>query len=121
MKTTLKWTDVWHAPFWYDDYGYVFDKDCVMTFTVDDLTEENEKWFKTFCDDMVKVLNGEQPSQKYPGLAVKDGCDLYQYEPILGSFRGWGHLTGTGGLNLPEEKAAAVQDELIKYVIDKLS
>jgi len=24
--------------------------------------------------------------------------------------RGWGHLTGAGALNLPEEKAAAIQD-----------
>ena len=21
----MKWTEVWHAPFWYDGYGYVFD------------------------------------------------------------------------------------------------
>lgn len=114
----MKWTDIWHAPFWYDDCSYIFDKDSVMTFTVDDLTDDNEKWFKTFCEDMVKVLNGEEPSQTYPGLVIKNGCDIYQYEILLGYFRGWGHLTGR--LQLSEEEAAEIQDELIKYVMDKL-
>ena len=37
----MKWTDIWRAPFKYDNYGYIWDNNNVMTFTVDDLTEEN--------------------------------------------------------------------------------
>jgi hypothetical protein len=33
----------------------------------------------------------------------------------------WGRLTGTGGYNLPSEKAAATQDDFAKYVIDTLN
>ena len=35
--------------------------------------------------------------------------------------RGWGYLTGCGGLNLPEELAAKMQDGFINYIIDKLN
>jgi hypothetical protein len=31
--------------------------------------------------------------------------------------RGWGHLTGTGGLNLSPEEAAAFQDRVGEYVM----
>jgi hypothetical protein len=42
---------------------------------------------------------------------------------MIGSFRGWGHLTGSGSsaLHLSEEKAASIQDELINYVMGKMS
>ena len=117
----MKWTDIWHKPFKYDHYGYVWDADNVMTFTVDDLTPENDKWMQEFCDNMVKALNGEECKQ-YPGLNIKDGCDLYQQGQdnlLIGSFRGWGHLTG--GLKMDEENAAAVQDEMINYVMSRIN
>ena len=121
----LKWTDIWQGPFRYDHYGYVWASNNVMVFTVDDLTEENDIWMRRFCENMVKALNGEE-CYKYPGLYVKDGCDLYQNdvkvnqgEVPLGSFRGWGHLTG--GLKMKAEDAAAVQDEMIKYILSRIN
>lgn len=114
----LKWTDIWNKPFNYDHYGYVWGADGVMTFTVDDLTAENDRWMQNFCDNMVKALNGEK-CEKYPGLHIKDGCDLYQYDDLIGSFRGWGHLTG--GLKMKPEMAAQYQDEMIKAVLEKIS
>ena len=113
----MKWTDIWHRPFRYDHYGYIWDCNNEMTFTVTDLTEENEQWMQEFCDNMVKALNGEE-CKKYPGLNIKDGCDLYKGEELIGSFRGWGHLIG--GLKMKPEKAAAVQDEMIEYVMSKI-
>lgn len=114
----LKWTDIWQAPFWSDHYGYVWSAENVMTFTVDDLTEENDKWIQDFCNNMVKALNGEE-CQKYEDLHVEDGCDLYLGETLIGYFRGWGHLTG--GLKMKKEMAAQYQDELIKAVMSKIS
>ena len=35
--------------------------------------------------------------------------------------RGWGHLTGTGGLRLSESQAKQIQDEFAHFIIDKLS
>ena len=113
----MKWTDVWRAPFRYDYYGYIWDRDNEMTFTVNDLTDENEQWMQEFCDNMVKALNCEE-CKKYPGLNIKDGCDLYKGEELIGSFRGWGHLIG--GLKMKPEKAAAVQDEMIEFVMNKI-
>lgn len=114
----MKWTDIWRPPFRYDHYGYVWDTDNMMTFSVDDLTEENDRQMQDFCDNLVKALNGEE-CMKYPDLQVKDGCDLYRGEELLGSFRGWGYLTG--GLKMKPEKAAAVQDEMIEFVMDKIA
>ena len=114
----MKWTDIWRKPFKYDHYGYVWDKDNVMTFTVDDLTPENDRWMQEFCDNLVKALNDEECKQ-YPGLHIEDGCDLYRGDELIGYFRGWGHLTG--GLKLSNEEAFRLQDEMIKAVLEKIS
>lgn len=114
----LTWQDIWNEPFTTDDYGYVFGADGVMVFTVDDLTEENDKEMEEFCQNMVKALNGEE-CKKYPGLCVINGCDLYQFGNLIGYFRGWGHLTG--GLKMKEEMAAQYQDEMIKSIMEKIS
>ena len=113
----MKWTDIWRAHFSYDNYGYIWDSDNVMTFTINDLTEENDQWMQEFCDNMVKALNGEECKQ-YPGLNIKDGCDLYKGEELIGFFRGWGYLTG--GLKMKPEKSEALQDEIIEFVMSKI-
>jgi hypothetical protein len=115
----MEWTDVWKPPFKYDHYGYVWDRDNVMTFSVDDLTEENDKQMAELCSSIVAALNGEEVQKRYSGLYIKEGCDLYKDGILLGSFRGWGHLTG--GLKRSGYEAAQVQDQLIKHVLTKLS
>jgi hypothetical protein len=114
----MNWTDIWKRPFKKDDYGYIWADDNVMTFSVEDLTEENDRFIQEFCGNLVKALNGEE-CQKYAGLHVENGCDLYQGETLIGSFRGWGNLIG--GLKMKLEEAAAVQDELIKAAMDKIA
>lgn len=37
------------------------------------------------------------------------------------NIRGWGHLTGTGGLGFSDKKATKIQDEFAQFIIDKLS
>lgn len=115
----MKWTDVWKPPFKTDHYGYVWDRDNVMTFSVNDLTKENDIEMQHLCADIVTALNGGTLENRWDGLYVKEGCDLYKGEECLGSFRGWGHLTG--GLKLSGYEAAKVQDQLIKHVLTKLS
>lgn len=114
----MNWTDVWHGPFKYDHYGYVWDRDNVMVFTVEDLTEENDKDMQNLCNNIVSVLNKESINHKYDNLEIKDGCDLYMNNEIVGSFRGWGHLTG--GLKLSIDEAIKLQDGLINYVMSGL-
>lgn len=114
----MNWTDIWHGPFKYDHYGYVWDRDNVMVFTVEDLTEENDKEMNDLCQSIVSVLNNETNYNKYNGLEIKDGCDLYKNGELVGSFRGWGHLTG--GLKLSTDDAIKLQDEMINYVMSGL-
>ena len=38
---------------------------------------------------------------------------------MIGYFRGWGHLVG--GLNLDSEEAALLQDEMIQFIMDRIS
>ena len=111
------WKDIWNKPFQSDHYGYVWGADGIPVFTVEDLTEENDKWMQDFCRNMVKALNDEE-CEKYPGLYVNDGCDLYQGDTLIGSFRGWGWLTG--GLKMHEKMAARYQDDMIKAVMEKI-
>ena len=115
----MKWTDVWKPPFKTDHYGYVWDKDNVMTFSVNDLTKENDAEMQYLCADIVTALNGGTLENRWDGLFIKEGCDLYRGDELLGSFRGWGHLTG--GLKLSGYEAAKVQDQLIIHVLRKLS
>lgn len=35
--------------------------------------------------------------------------------------RGWGHLTGTGGLHLKDEDAAKIQDDFGQYIVNTLN
>jgi hypothetical protein len=35
--------------------------------------------------------------------------------------RGWGHLTGGGAMNIPEKRAAVIQDAFQKHVVDALN
>ena len=119
MEKQLDWKDIWHGPFKTDHYGYVWDRDNVMTFSLNDLTEENDAEMQSLCRDIVAALNGETPQKQWDGLIIKDGCDLYRGGELLGSFRGWGHLTG--GLKLSGYEAAKVQDQLISNVLVKIA
>lgn len=40
---------------------------------------------------------------------------------VLLLVRGWGHLTGGGGLNLKPEQAKVIQDDFANYIVQKLS
>ena len=114
----MKWTEIWMPEFKNDHYGYVWAKDGVMVFTVDDLTEENDKWMNELANNIAAVLNGRESSTKYKGFKIKDGCDLYMDDNYIGSFRGWGHLTGA--LKIPAEQAAKLQDDMIEFVLSKI-
>lgn len=127
MKKELpKFSDVWQAPFKYD-YGYVYSSNGVMAFTFADcyrfvkkgdeiiIEEENNEFVKRF----MALLNGEE-AEKFEGFKV-DAAELYdENDEIIGSFRGWGYLIGTGGLKLKRNDAADVQDEFINDCLKKL-
>lgn len=68
---------------------------------------------------IVDKLNGKTTtpiidvSYKSPYLYIKDKC--------IAVVRGWGYLVGTGGLNLPEEEAAKIQDDFGNWIVETLT
>lgn len=125
METKITFKDVWKAPFKYDDWSYIWDSNNVMVFTFNDYVCTKKVngeliWDNSFCYNFVNLLN-DKPGEKLSNLEIRDECDLYMNGEELGCFRGWGHLTGTGGLNLDYKEAAKVQDDFIKWCIKKLS
>ena len=129
MKTGgVLFSDVWKRPFTFDDVAYIWDKNNVMVFTFEDdifakVREDGKMvWDSSFGYRFVDLLNEVPGTEKLSGLEIKDGCDLYMGDKMLGCFRGWGHLTGTGRgcLNLTCEEAAEVQDEFMDDCLRKL-
>ncbi len=55
------------------------------------------------------------PVNKYDrSVYVKNEAD--EYGAKICDLRGWGYLTGVGGLNLPPEHAAAIQDANREFI-----
>lgn len=53
-----------------------------------------------------------QQTRHTPGPWEHDGQGIYIFGPkgeMVAQVRGWGYLTGVGGLNLPEDKAVEIQ------------
>lgn len=73
------------------------------------------------ADNILSLINEEKKGKiegnieyiKKEGFITVDGKAL-----IL--IRGWGHLTGTGGLHLKQEEASKLQDEFAEHIVNKL-
>lgn len=75
--------------------------------------------------EVIKLINGEDGRMQTDlKLKLEDGV-IYTYvngEPqefII--IRGWGHLTGTGGLNLRDDLAMQIQDDFAAHILKVLS
>lgn len=74
---------------------------------------------KQTMSDIVDILNGK--SDKKIEKDVKySNCTIYIDEKPILLIRGWGHLIGVGGLNLPGEQAAKIQNDFGEWVVKKL-
>jgi hypothetical protein len=66
-------------------------------------------------------LNDAPCKQEFYDIGISaDGqyiCD--GHSPLL-CVRGWGHLTGTGGLNLSSKEAREIQDEFVRWAAEQL-
>lgn len=72
---------------------------------------------KKILQDICDALNGWKIN-KYKDVEV-NGCEL-TINGCLIRIRGWRHLIGIGGLHLKPEEAVKIQDEFIKYIINKI-
>lgn len=73
-------------------------------------------------DRILKSLNADshEPIPEL-NLEVKDAIELWNDNKLLILIRGWGNLTGVGAHNFTGEKACKIQDNFVKWIIEKLS
>ncbi len=69
---------------------------------------------------LASILNGEEKPSGGTTY-VYDSPEIYADGKLLLVVRGWGHLTGSGGLNLHLEEAERIQDQFAECVISKLN
>jgi hypothetical protein len=70
---------------------------------------------------IIALINGES-TEKRSGFTL-EGVDFYREgrEGSVFSVRGWGALTGTGGLHLPYEQAEKIQDDFAAFILEKIT
>jgi hypothetical protein len=70
---------------------------------------------------IVAKINGADIDVKYDlSYDYKSGTLIHDGKDII-VIRGWGHLTGTGGLRLSEEQAEKIQDDFAEFIIKRLA
>jgi hypothetical protein len=116
----MDFKEIYKAPF-ENTWGIVFSSTEVWSLDFVRTTDLGE----FLQDRIVKALNSEEHKGFYPEDDIEylgtlgDAEILYQGNPIM-KIRGWGHLTGIGGLNLDTEKAAKIQDDFGEWIVEKL-
>lgn len=116
MKT---WQDVYRdPPFVKDEIGtWIYDSERNFLFQFE-IPWSNQG----MIDKLLSVINGEtiftndKLRFRHEGGYILDNLDQ---KIIL--IRGWGNLTGIGGLNLPEEQARNIQDTLAEFIVERLN
>lgn len=127
----ISWQDVWEMPLHLDKYSdsYAYSKNDTMALTFEADTVYQIKNARR----IVRIINGEEKPRPGETWVVNGAVDFYtqdkNYEAPEGAcgfayvfcVRGWGHLTGTGAMNLPIKEAERIQDEFVKYILGKLN
>jgi len=98
----------------------------IITWTVD-----NQRAFDWCVDvsaekqqELVDKINGTKQHQ-FKHKFYREGIKIYSDNPVFKGpilcIRGWGYLTGIGGLHLSEEEAIRIQDEFGDYIVEQLN
>ena len=108
-----------------------FEKAFKLPFKIKDMGSWCVDANDQLCFQTVDYLNKESKALLELSLKNKtikrqdvyyDGRQGYIYvdeKPFI-SIRGWGYLTGTGGLNLSDDEAVKIQDDLANYLVEQL-
>lgn len=70
--------------------------------------------------EIIDIINGDDNKKLDIHDLTYDSSYVYAGGIWLISIRGWGHLTGTGGLNLDTELASKIQDAFGEYILERL-
>lgn len=114
----MDWKDVYKFPL------YMWENFEVKVFTKEDQMAFD--WMGNFTSEckkkIISIINGEQ-KPPHRDKFYRDGIVIYHKgleKPIL-RIRGWGYLTGVGGLRLSEDEAIRIQNEFGDYIIKQLN
>lgn len=118
----MTFKDVYKFPLKVDEYcpiiTWTADKQRAFDWLIKATLEQKQQ--------LVDVINGTNSDKKFKHQFYRDGIHIYSKAPELKEvpilrIRGWGHLTGTGGLHLPDEEAIRIQDEFGDYIVEQLN
>ena len=105
--------DYYKLPLRTDEYGsYVWSENGKMAMMFDSKVKKEDR------NKIVDKLNGKN-NLKIENLK-KDVVDFYDGDNYIFCVRGWGGLTGTGALNMKEEKAIKIQDDFCDFIFNTL-
>ena len=102
--------EIWKRPFRVA-FPYIFSSNGNKVLTMYDFRKE--RLTNTICS----ILNGKGGSIK---TVERLSSIVFSVNGAKIVVRGWGYLTGVGGLNLPEKEAMKIQDEFAEWLSDKL-
>ena len=122
------WLECYKLPLYLDDYCvYAWDAENGMALSNFNLKYDEEENYLHGEQERIKhiidVINGDCSSDFEPewDISNDDPCKITYRGKQQFLVRGWGHLTGCGGLNLPEKLASEMQDGFIDYILDRLN
>lgn len=107
-------TEIFRPPFKADG-AYIFTADNAMALMAADCYNYPDE----MMDRITAILNGDVKPKIGADIGVNGSEICVNGDPLL-TVRGWGYLTGTGGLNLPPEEASKIQDKFAIWVVYKL-
>ena len=121
----IRWQDVYQLPLHLDRHGsYAWSANGTMALDFEygnGNTEEEFQKKMAFAQKIIDCINGVKPFDMPLNFGVYNSIDFCYNGKYVFCVRGWGHLTGTGALHLPEKEAARIQDEFVRYILDKLA
>lgn len=110
----MKALDVYKPPFKSDGVFIWSSNEVMALMDVSEYDNSEEMMYR-----LAAILNGEIEPASRKEYEYK-GPDICLGGKALFVVRGWGHLTGQGGLGLTFDEAIAMQDEFAQWVISKL-
>lgn len=108
-------------------YQFPFIQDPIVSWVYD----AKDQFIFQFCDGLrlshrreyLMKINGESKVNLHTTFRFDKQTEMIfnsKNESVI-LIRGWGNLTGVGGWNLPAEKAAAIQDSLGDFIVERLN
>lgn len=79
---------------------------------------------KDFVDNVMGAFNGTYKPQTQ-GMFYHENGQIFIKTQVphrhIITIRGWGNLTGVGGMNLPQDEAANIQDTFAEHLVSILN